>query len=582
MLAEVLRGILAAAIVLTCACSGKLGVVARDGGAPIDAGPEDLCRDVRCPAEQVCERGACVSVDPCAGVTCEGGVTVCSYGSCVNASVDEDGDGSPAAEDCDDRNVSVLAGSTRPCDGDCGAGVSTCVGGAWGACTTPEPCACSAGATGELSCGRCGTATATCGDDGRWGAPTACTGEGACGAGTEGIEPCPVGGLCSLRRRACSAACTWEAWGDCESQTECDPGSVEAEDCGFCGTHERSCSESCLWNAFSDCEGEGVCAPGATDDQGCGDCGSQERTCDGDCAWSAFGGCTGEGVCSAGDSETRGCGDCGDQSRTCSGSCAWGSWGSCTGEGACTPGDTESRGCGNCGSQTRTCAADCSWGSYGACGGEGVCAVGATSSRGCGNCGTQTRTCGAACTWGSYGACGGEGACSPGATSSRGCGNCGSQTRTCDAACAWGGYGACGGEGVCSPGAVEQQGCGGGCGTQSRTCGAGCAWGGWSGCSGTCCSVVAANWCSAKGWPVVGAAQGGNIVCTSDGRGDANNCDTCATYNIVVWQNGSQERYCPGAYSTVAGGVYGAHTPCACGDNLPFCENWDMQGCIPN
>jgi hypothetical protein len=81
---------------------------------------------------------------------------------------------------------------------------------------------------------------------------------------------------------------------------------------------------------------------------------------------------------------------------------------------------------------------------------------------------------------------------------------------------------------------------------------------------------------------VVGAAQGGNIVCTIDGRSPANNCDTCDTYAMVVWVNGSPERYCPGAYSTVAGAVYSAHTPCECGDNLDFCTNWDMQGCVPD
>ena len=560
--------------------TGKFGGLPGDGGVAVDAAP-DLCADVRCPPEQSCVAGACVTVDPCAGVTCEGGVTVCSYGSCVNGSVDEDGDGSPAAEDCDDRNQNVLAGSTRACEGDCGQGLSTCVGGQWGQCVTPEPCACTAGERAEAGCGRCGTASFECGADGRWRAPSGCAGEGLCGAGTEGIEPCPVGGACSVRRRACDASCSWQAWRECESQTECDPEEIETQDCGDCGTHERSCSSSCLWNAFDDCVGEGVCTPLEVGRQGCGDCGSQSRTCRSDCTWPSFGACTGEGACSAGADETRGCGDCGDQSRTCNASCQWGSWGACTGEGACTPGSNESRGCGDCGTQTRTCAGDCTWGSWGACAGEGVCSEGATSSRGCGNCGTQSRTCTAACTWGSYGACGGEGVCSAGATSSQGCGNCGTQTRTCSAACAWGAYGACGGQGVCAPGASQQQACGS-CGTQSRTCTGACAWGGWGACNGTCCSQVAANWCAAKGWPVVGAAQGGNIVCTIDGRSDGNNCDACATYNIVVWVNGSEERHCPGVYSTVAGGVYSAHNPCACGDNLTLCENWNMQGCVPD
>ena len=109
------------------------------------------------------------------------------------------------------------------------------------------------------------------------------------------------------------------------------------------------------------------------------------------------------------------------------------------------------------------------------------------------------------------------------------------------------------------------------------------------GCSNACtenrrpCSVVAAAWCTAKGWRVAGGAQGGNIVCTVDGRGTGNNCDTCSTYNIIVWRNGSKERHCDGHnYSTRAGTFYSAHTPCRCGDNLDACGQWDMQNCIPD
>jgi hypothetical protein len=99
---------------------------------------------------------------------------------------------------------------------------------------------------------------------------------------------------------------------------------------------------------------------------------------------------------------------------------------------------------------------------------------------------------------------------------------------------------------------------------------------------GALCSEVATAYCVGKGWTVVGAALGGNIVCTIDGRSTGSNCDTCSTYNIVVWTDGSQERHCPGFYSTVAGEVYSAHTPCTCGDNLDFCDSWDMAGCTPD
>jgi hypothetical protein len=97
------------------------------------------------------------------------------------------------------------------------------------------------------------------------------------------------------------------------------------------------------------------------------------------------------------------------------------------------------------------------------------------------------------------------------------------------------------------------------------------------------CSEVANDHCEAKGWVVVEGPSGGNIVCTIDGRSSGNNCDTCSTYNIYVWEHGSEERHCTGyGYSTNAGNFYSAHTPCACGDNLDFCGSWDMEGCIPD
>ena len=96
------------------------------------------------------------------------------------------------------------------------------------------------------------------------------------------------------------------------------------------------------------------------------------------------------------------------------------------------------------------------------------------------------------------------------------------------------------------------------------------------------CSVVAKAACAAKGWQHVGGYDG-NIVCTIDGRSTGNNCDTCSTYNIFVWKNGSKELHCPQYnYSTVAGKYYSAHTPCSCGDNLDVCGNWDMKNCTPD
>ena len=88
--------------------------------------------------------------------------------------------------------------------------------------------------------------------------------------------------------------------------------------------------------------------------------------------------------------------------------------------------------------------------------------------------------------------------------------------------------------------------------------------------------------CAAKGWQHVGGYDG-NIVCTIDGRSTGNNCDTCSTYNIFVWKNGSKELHCTNHnYSTVAGKFYSAHTPCACGNNLDVCDSWDMKNCTPD
>ncbi len=98
------------------------------------------------------------------------------------------------------------------------------------------------------------------------------------------------------------------------------------------------------------------------------------------------------------------------------------------------------------------------------------------------------------------------------------------------------------------------------------------------------CSEVAANWCEAKGWIVVYNPPNaiGNIVCTIDGRASEENCSYCTEYNMLVWENGAPEHHCPGTYSTIAGQVYGGHIPCTCSDNLYYCSEWDMQGCVPD
>lgn len=102
------------------------------------------------------------------------------------------------------------------------------------------------------------------------------------------------------------------------------------------------------------------------------------------------------------------------------------------------------------------------------------------------------------------------------------------------------------------------------------------------------CSEVARQDCEGRGWTVVGVfEQEGTLVCTADGRGPENNCDTCSVYNIYVWKNGAVDHFClfddgPFSYSTLAGQKRGGHIPCACGDSLYACGSWDMQGCVPD
>jgi hypothetical protein len=94
------------------------------------------------------------------------------------------------------------------------------------------------------------------------------------------------------------------------------------------------------------------------------------------------------------------------------------------------------------------------------------------------------------------------------------------------------------------------------------------------------CSDVAVEWCEGKSWTVVGGPLDGNIVCTVDGRPAEENCDQCNEYNIVIWEDGSGDRFCPSInYSTYAGNIYCGHNPCECGDNLVWCGTWDMLGC---
>ena len=96
------------------------------------------------------------------------------------------------------------------------------------------------------------------------------------------------------------------------------------------------------------------------------------------------------------------------------------------------------------------------------------------------------------------------------------------------------------------------------------------------------CSQAATTWCQAKGWHVAYYWQG-SIVCTAPGYDEHDNCEDCDIYNIVAYVDGAGDPLCPGGFcNTYAGHVYGGHDPCVCGDNLRYCQPWDMQDCTPD
>jgi len=96
------------------------------------------------------------------------------------------------------------------------------------------------------------------------------------------------------------------------------------------------------------------------------------------------------------------------------------------------------------------------------------------------------------------------------------------------------------------------------------------------------CSEVATEICEAKGWSVSETSPyPGNLICTAPGVAEDENCSGCGEYNIVVWEDGSGDRFCPDVtYTTLAGNFYCGHNPCVCGDNLVWCGSWQLQDCI--
>jgi len=116
--------------------SGDTGVHAMDTGPPMDMGPVDaphdtnpphdasrVCGDTTCSGFTYCMTGVCVMYPACAGDgTCPNMGDVCRSHRCVPGTVDIDGDGVPAAMDCDETNPAIHPGAMEVCnsvDDDC-------------------------------------------------------------------------------------------------------------------------------------------------------------------------------------------------------------------------------------------------------------------------------------------------------------------------------------------------------------------------------------------------------------------------------------------------------------------------------
>ena len=96
--------------------SGARPDAAVDAGVDAMTGP--LCGGEVCAAFFRCVMGSCIEYPPCAGDgTCPGPDDVCRARHCVPGDVDVDGDGSPAADDCDETNPMRAPTIPEVCNG---------------------------------------------------------------------------------------------------------------------------------------------------------------------------------------------------------------------------------------------------------------------------------------------------------------------------------------------------------------------------------------------------------------------------------------------------------------------------------
>ncbi len=223
-----------------------------DSGRPVAL--EHTCENVTCPPDAACREAACVLAGPCEGVECPEEDTVCSRGRCVPSLADEDGDGAPAFEDCDDTDPAVYPGTMASCSTWCGEGTTTCRDGGWTTCTAPIDCACASGAERREECGSCGVAIRTCAD-GTWNRRAGrCDADGECAADTTGVESC---GQCLARTRPCDDGCHWGEWGACES--------IALSGGELCNAWDDDCDGSVDEGFDEDSDGTTTCAGDCND-----------------------------------------------------------------------------------------------------------------------------------------------------------------------------------------------------------------------------------------------------------------------------------------------------------------------------
>lgn len=224
--------------------------------------PPVACEILTCRAGDGCDNGVCVPVDLCADVSCPG-EQACQRGRCVPADEDRDGDGAPAADDCDDADPGAHPGADERCDAvdddcdgaadevGCAPGEYCCAAAGWG-CTRVDDDVANCGrcghrcADGQVCCAGVCADPATdpdhCGGCGRPCAPLGCLGA-AC-----------TGGVCTLTPDACDdrRQCT---------DDRCDPGG------GACQHFPDT--ERC--GAEQECSADEGCVPSGGCDAGCGD-----------------------------------------------------------------------------------------------------------------------------------------------------------------------------------------------------------------------------------------------------------------------------------------------------------------------